>query len=342
MSVRRAHIVLAASFAFASIATRTDAADATTTFIEPSPFAASAEIARRLLSPLEYARVAPRLAGTREMPIDPSRETFVVHVPPDPPPASGHGLLVFIPPWPDAAFPERWARALDRHGIVFVSAARSGNDADTLDRRVPLALVAAKNAKRRYAIDPARVFVGGFSGGSRVAMRVALAYPDVFRGALLDAGSDTLGGDGAVPPPSALMRKAQESTRLVMITGDRDEANVHNDLVSRRSLREACVLDVESFPMPKRGHEIADAGGIEHALAALEAPRNVDADALARCRAALGDRIAERAAAVDAALDAGDIGRATERLGAIDRDFGGLADEAIARLERRIAASSAP
>ena len=51
-----------------------------------------------------------------------------------------------------------------------------------LERRLPLALLGYWNARSRYPIDPDRVYVGGLSGGSRVAQIAALAYPDVFRG----------------------------------------------------------------------------------------------------------------------------------------------------------------
>jgi poly(3-hydroxybutyrate) depolymerase len=52
-----------------------------------------------------------------------------------------------------------------------------------------LALIAAQNAMAQYSVDPQQVYIGGFSGGSRVALRLALGYPDVFHGALLNAGS---------------------------------------------------------------------------------------------------------------------------------------------------------
>jgi len=102
----------------------------------------------------------------------------------------GYALLVFVPPWPDARVPWGGPPSWNNTVVIFVSAANSGNDASILDRREPLALLAAQNVMRRYPIDPERVYVGGFSGGSRVALRIALGYPDVFHGALLNAGSD--------------------------------------------------------------------------------------------------------------------------------------------------------
>ena len=294
--------------------------------------ARSSELARRLLTPLAFERIEPRLANAKTEPLDLAEERFVIYVPQGAPPPKGYGVLVFIPPWPEAALPKDWPHVLDRHGMIFVSAARSGNDADTLDRRIPLALLGYENIRRRYTLDPNRAYVGGLSGGSRVALRVALAYPDLFRGALLNAGSDPLGGDGIALPPADLFKRFQDSTRLVFVTGDRDEVNLHNDLVSRTSMREACVLDVASVTMPRTGHAIADAASLERALKALDAPNDVDAAKLASCRAGIAHELATKTAEADAAIAAGDRTRATEILNAIDARYGGEAAAEIAVL----------
>src|SRR5437879_3459051 len=94
-------------------------------------------------------------------------------------------------------------------------AARSGNDASVLARREPLALLAAHNLMQRYPVDPERVYVGGFSGGARVAMRLALGYPDLFRGAILNAGSDPIGGAEIPLPPRDMFMRFQSSKRIV-------------------------------------------------------------------------------------------------------------------------------
>jgi len=306
------------------------------TFGDYAAAASSSELARRLLTPLAFERIRPRLANAKAQPLDLAQERFVVYVPRGAPPPEGYGLLVFIPPWPEAALPKDWPHVLDRHGMIFVSAARSGNDADTLDRRIPLALLGHENIRRRYAIDPARTYVGGLSGGSRVALRVALAYPDIFRGALLNAGSDPLGGDGIALPPADLFRRFQDSTRLVFVTGDRDEVNLHNDFVSRASLRDECVFAVASVTMPHTGHAIADAAGLERALKALDAPSAPDAAKLARCRADVERALAAKTADAEAAIAAGDRARAAAILNAIDARFGGEAATQIAALRSKL------
>ena len=306
------------------------------TFGDYAAAASSSELARRVLTPLAFERLAPRLAHANAEPLDLAQERFVVYVPPGAPPPGGYGLLVFIPPWPEAALPKDWPRVLDRHGMLFVSAAHSGNDADTLDRRIPLALLGYENIRKRYRLDPDRTYVGGLSGGSRVALRVALAYPDLFRGALLNAGSDPLGGDGIALPPADLFRRFQDSTRLVFLTGDRDEVNLHNDLVSRKSLHDWCVLDVASVTMPRTGHRIADAAGLERALKALDAPNDVDAAKLASCRADVEHVLAAATAETEAAIAAGDRVRAREILNAIDARYGGAAVAEIASLRKKL------
>jgi pimeloyl-ACP methyl ester carboxylesterase len=305
-------------------------------FSDYTPAASSSEIARRQLTPLAFERIRPRLADATAQPIDLAQERFVVYVPQGEPPPQGYGLFVFIPPWPEPSLPRDWPHVLDRHDLIFVSAARSGNDADTLDRRVPLALLGYENIRRRYRLDANRTYVGGFSGGSRVALRVALAYPDIFRGVLLNSGSDPLGGEGIALPPPVLFHRFQDSTRLVFVTGDRDEVNLHHDLVSRSSLRERCVFDVASMTMPRTGHAVASAAGLDRALKALDESTAVDAKALASCRADFDRALAAKISEADAAISAGDRDRATEILRAIDSEYGGMAATGIASLQSRL------
>jgi pimeloyl-ACP methyl ester carboxylesterase len=306
------------------------------TFTDYSPLSRSSELARRFFAPLSYQSIAKHFEGVGAQPVDLAQEKFVVYVPEGEPPREGYGLLVFIPPWPQAALPKGWSRALDRHGLIFVSAANSGNEASTLDRRVPLALLAYENIRRSHTLDEKRVYVGGMSGGSRVALRVALAYPDVFRGALLNAGSDPIGEGAVVLPPADLFRRFQESTRLVYLTGARDEVNVSSDLKSMKSLRDWCVFDVHSETMARRGHEIADVGGLERALDDLERPAAIDAGKLAACRLRIERELSSKQADAEAALARGDRDRAIEAMKGIDERFGGAAAAAIAGLQAKL------
>jgi hypothetical protein len=215
-------------------------------FSDYSPLSSSAELLHRLLSPLSAAQVADKLAHSavalRDQSIDLTQERFMVYVPAHSP-TQGYGVLVFVPPWENAMLPRGWAAILDRRGVIFVSAANSGNEADILDRREPLALLAAHNIMQRFRVDLQRIYIGGFSGGSRVALRLAVGYPDVFRGAFLNAGSDPIGDVQTPLPPPELFSRFQEMTRIVYISGENDAVNVDKDAASRQSLLEWCVFD---------------------------------------------------------------------------------------------------
>lgn len=292
-----------------------------------SPLSASTELLRRLVSPLNASRIRQQAAishaALREQPLDLANERFALYVPAHAPP-NGYALLVFVPPWNEARVPPPWMPVLERHGVMLVTAAGSGNDANVLDRREPLALLGAANAMARYRVDPQRVYVGGFSGGSRVALRLALGYPDLFRGALLDAGSDALGRD-IPPPPRDLLYRAQSSSRIVYLTGTRDTAREDADRVSRRSLKDACITDIDVRPMPWTGHELADASALDRALDSLDTHAAIDARALEACRARLGHDVDAQLAEVSDLIAHGDTRRARQRLDALDARYGGLA-----------------
>lgn len=309
-----------------------------------TPLSQGSEIARRLFTPLTYARLQRYLAShggaMREQSVDLARERFVLYVPTGAPPPSGYGLLVFVPPWPQAKLPQGWERELDRRGLIYVSMANADNMTNVIDRRVPLALLAWANVGRRYPLDPARVYVGGFSGGSRVALRIALGYPDVFRGALLEAGSDPPGSAALSLPPATLFHRFQQDTRLVFLTGGQDEAHLQMDMASQQALRHWCVTDMASVTPPWLGHETAGLAALGQALDALARPSPPQAGQLASCRAHNEDELASALSDVREVLARGDRKQAQRRLDAIDARFGGLATAPLLELQARLDARS--
>lgn len=307
-------------------------------FSEVAPLASNAELARRMLTPLTSVRLAQALAKSgerlRDQPVTVADEKFVLAVPPTEP-AGGYGLFVFVPPWKTAAIPKGWQAVLERAGVIYVSAGNSGNDASVASRRMPLALIAAANVMKRYHVDPAHVFVGGMSGGSRVALRLALAYPDVFQGALLNSGSDPIGDLLSPLPPRDLFAQFQERTRLVYVTGESDTANINTDMHSVSVVRRWCVLNVERRTMKGLGHETADPASLEWALEKLLAAPQPPGATLAACRAEQEQDMAARFAKLDALT--GEPARAL--LDEIDRHFGGLAASRSVETEAKLAKS---
>jgi pimeloyl-ACP methyl ester carboxylesterase len=299
-------------------------------FTEYSALSSSAELVRRLSSPLTALRANQQLARAGKtlggQPVDLASARFSIYVPAHTEPAQHrYSLLVFVPPWSRAEVPSQWIPALDRHDMILVTAANSGNDASAGDRREPLALLAARNAMARYPVDPQQVYIGGFSGGSRVALRLALAYPDIFRGVLLNAGSDPIGTADVPLPPAEFVRRFQDSMRLVYVTGERDDAHLTDDMHSRQSLEKWCVFDVDTESEPRRGHEPADASAFSRALDALLRHADTRPGRLAECRARIAAELSTQLQQVVGAFARGEAAGARRLLDKVDAHYGGLA-----------------
>lgn len=310
-------------------------------FTDYSPLSRSSELVHRLLSPLNawqvnQAAMRPGHA-LREQPLDLAHEQFAIHVPAHAPPG-GYALLVFVPPWPQATVPSTWTTPLNHHGMIYVSAANSGNDADVLDRRVPLALLAAWNIMQRYPVDPQRIYIGGFSGGSRVAERIALGYPDLFHGALLIAGSDPIGTAQISLPPIDLFRQFQDATRLVYLTGQNDTFHLDMDSHSQQSLHDWCVFHVDTVAVPWAGHELPDPAPLNRALDLLDKPSQTDTDKLAHCRAGIDKTLNAQLQQAETLLAGGKPAAAETLLDKIDAHYGGVAAPRSTELLEKITA----
>jgi hypothetical protein len=298
----------------------------------------NAEIVRRLLSPLAQEAVRDALARTGKVlspyPLDLAKERFLVYVPSAAPPsAHGFALLVFVPPWDQTYLPFGWATQLDRYGVIFVAPERAGNRAAVLGRRVPLALSAEENIVREYSVDRDRIYIGGFSGGSRVALRTALGYPNVFHGALLNAGADPLGGAYPLPPRDLFLR-FQSSSHLVYVTGELDTVNLGTDADSSQSMQQWCVFDVETHETPDAGHELMSSEVFGRALNRLLNPMPPDPTRLGACRSHVEAELEENLGRAQALLSNGRRAAARKLLLQIDERYGGLATPRILQLAR--------
>jgi hypothetical protein len=299
-----------------------------TTFQQYSVFSSNAMLVRRLFSPLTAQKIEREVSSSGKtlagQPVDLAKERFLIYVPPEPG-THRYALLVFVPPWQEARLPSGWVATLDRQGVIFVTAARSGNDEPALERREPLALLAATNVMSQYPVDPERVYVAGFSGGSRIALRLALGYPDLFRGALLNAGSDPIGNKGVPIPSRELFLRFQESTRLVYVTGARDTAHAADDMLSIRSMHQWCVFNLESYTQPRIGHEVADGALLSQALIYLLRGTIRNAEKLPDCRSRLDAEVTAQLGSVRELFAGGRRADAAELLARTDEQFGGLA-----------------
>lgn len=306
-----------------------------------SPLAAADEFSRRVFTPTTFDRLQRFQVAMGqhavEQTVDLSKERFDIFIPARKPEA-GYGLLVFVSPirrWP---LTHDWKKVLDRHGIIYVSAQRSGNPENVYERRIPLALHALENIRARYPIDPERLIISGFSGGSRTAIRIAAAYADVFTGALLIGGAKVMGEEDFAPPPQEIMEQLQTRMRVVYATGKLDMPNRRLDGRSITALHERCVAGVFKIDDPKIGHEVPDRKNLERALKRLQRPLEAKLlQAQQTCAVQLAQRVEADVRAAELAYQQHDYISAGEKLGEADLAWGGLASERLIELARLLA-----
>lgn len=310
-------------------------------FDRNSPLAAADEFSRRVFSPTTFDRLLryEQHIGQRpmEQTVDLAVERYDIWLP-ETRPERGYGLLVFVSPMPRWELTRDWKKELDRAGIIYVAARRSGNTENVYERRIPLALHAYENIIARYPVDAERVYISGFSGGSRTAVRIAAAYADIFHGALLIGGAKVIGEEDFAPPPAELMTLLQRRMRLVYSTGGNDTPNRVLDARGRQEMRSRCVAGVYDISQRRLDHWVPLARTFRKAIERLDAPLSeAELEQQAQCMPGLLAKVDADLAAAEQAYAAGDAKRAGELLGAADIVWGGLATERLVRLARLLA-----
>jgi poly(3-hydroxybutyrate) depolymerase len=171
------------------------------------------------------------------------------------------GVMVFVKPDDSGAFRGEWAPLFDEHRLMWISADGFGNDKPSA-QRVLVAMMAVKLAARSVEIDPSRVYIGGMSGGGRVASQTITRFPQRFSGALYIVGAD-------FHLPEEPLRARVISRRYVFITGSRDFNHREMRRVFERYQRAGASAS-KLLDLPRFGHEYPDAAALGDALDFLD------------------------------------------------------------------------
>lgn len=224
--------------------------------------------------------------------LDLTKELFLVHIPPG---YNGStekfGLVVFIYAGDeDCQVPAGWTSVLDRRKLVLISPLKAGNG-QTSQRRRGLAALGAMAVIQQGRIDPQRVFVSGFSGGSRIAGQVAIMQPALFRGTIQNCGADF---DEPVPQSAprpadrpatpygydpdlhAGMAQARDHVKLVFVTGPGDFR--HGDILDIGAAYTKAGFQAKIIDQPAMDHNICGAKSLNEALDFIDPGGNAAAD----------------------------------------------------------------
>lgn len=239
---------------------------------------------RHRLGPREKAEVE-ELAEPYEI----REESFEVYVPETYGEDEGeesYGLFVWISPIPMGAPRPDHLPVLDARKMIWVGANSSGNARRTWDRK-SLALDAVQAMRQLYKIDDERVYVGGYSGGGRVASHLSVLYPDVFQGGFLFMGCDYYRDvpfpDDPLPenggriwpasfkvPKRDVLKLAKSRNRYAFVTGEQD-FNRAQTLAYYRRYKADGFRHVDYLEIPGANHYYGVRGEwLEKGLAVLD------------------------------------------------------------------------
>lgn len=203
---------------------------------------------------------------------DLTQERFAIYVPASINASKPASLLIWLNPIPNGSIPRELIPALEAQGIIAVSPTDAASTR-TVTNRVQLCLDAAYTMMSRYHVDPARIYIGGFSAGGGFANLVWMAYPEVFQGVLLVSGASFYQEVQAGPAaywgkqynePYRTNIALLAGKRVAAIAGETDPGRPYVEAVAKRMQLES--IDAKSFIALAQGHHVPTPADLTKAL----------------------------------------------------------------------------
>ena len=149
-----------------------------------------------------------------------------------------------------------------RAGVIFASPFGAGNNTPA-PRRARIVLDVLDDIARRHKIDPDRTYLGGFSGGSRIACGIVFGLPEYFGGVIPVCGAEKLRDE------SWLRQRVTDRISVALVTGENDFNRAELERFREPMFAEVGVR-VKRWTAPGLGHGVPDANTLGPVLAWLE------------------------------------------------------------------------
>lgn len=180
-------------------------------------------------------------------PYDATQQHYDIQVPKNSDAKTAAPLILFISPSERPAAMNEWGNACRRSGIIIASPYRAGNNCPG-PRRIRIVLDVLGDIRSKFAIDPDRTYIGGFSGGGRMACGIGFSLPEYFGGVIpVCAG-------GELRTESWLRQRVIDRLSVAQLTGTTD---FNRGEVERWHQTELTGVGVRCRTwVPKGGHRI--------------------------------------------------------------------------------------
>jgi len=189
-------------------------------------------------------------------------QTYEVYVPRGLKAGKPAGLILFISPGNRGMGFDSFRKVCDEKKLIFASPHNAGNETPPR-RRVRIVLDVLDDVRRQHAIDADRNYIGGFSGGGRIACAVSFALPEYFGGVLPVCAA------GDLREESWLRRRVIDRLSVAHLTGDGDFNRGEVERY-RGAMLESVGVRSKVWVAPKTGHAVPSPAFVEKAVSWLE------------------------------------------------------------------------
>lgn len=189
-------------------------------------------------------------------------QTYEVYVPRGLKGGKPAGLIVFISPGNRGMGLDSFRKVCDEKKLIFASPHNVGNDTP-FRKRVRIVLDVLDELRRQHAVDAERTYIGGFSGGGRVACAIGFALPEYFGGVLPVCAA------GDLREESWLRRRVIDRLSVAHLTGDGDFNRGEVERF-RGSMLAGVGVRSKVWVAPKTGHAVPPPAVIEKTVSWLE------------------------------------------------------------------------
>jgi predicted esterase len=194
---------------------------------------------------------------------DPQAQQYELFIPQGLNPKVPAPLVLFISPSASPAGWQQWQAVCRKNRVAFASPVGAGNDCPG-PRRTRIVFDVLDDVRRRINVDPNRTYLAGFSGGARVACRIAFAEPELFGGVVPIGGAENLRDE------SWLRTRVIDRLSVAYVAGENDFNRAELERFREPLLREVGGR-TKLWIVPKLGHSIPDAVRLAEVFDFLEA-----------------------------------------------------------------------
>ncbi|MDA1055117.1 MAG: hypothetical protein O3C40_32245 [Planctomycetota bacterium] len=171
-------------------------------------------------------------------------------------------VVVFISPSEQPSGLSSFREACTSLGVIFASPYDAGNNCPG-PRRVRITLDVLDDVRHRFNTDVDRTYLGGFSGGGRIACQIAFALPEYFGGVIPVCAA------GELRDESWLRRHCIDRLSVALMTGERDFNRGEIERFRGPILRDVGVR-TRVWVEAGMGHALPDGATVPEVLAWLD------------------------------------------------------------------------